>query len=45
MHQSSIEKMTLFRDRYLSARKNELLRILDLGSQDVNGSFRCLERG
>lgn len=42
MHQSSIEKMTQFRDRYLSARANEPLRILDLGSQDVNGSYRPL---
>lgn len=42
MHQSSIEKMTQFRDRYLSARAGESLRILDLGSQDVNGSYRPL---
>jgi len=42
MHQSSIEKMTAFRDRYLSAKINEPLRILDLGSQDVNGSYRPL---
>jgi SAM-dependent methyltransferase len=42
MHQSSIEKMTVFRDQYLAARINEPLRILDLGSQDVNGSYRPL---
>jgi len=42
MHQSSIEKMTAFRDQYLSVKKNQPLRILDLGSQDVNGSFRSL---
>lgn len=42
MHQSSIEKMAAFRDRYLSVRINEPLRILDLGSQDVNGSYRPL---
>ena len=42
MHQSSIEKMTAFRDRYLFAKINEPLRILDLGSQDVNGSYRPL---
>lgn len=42
MHQSSIEKMTIFRDRYLFAKVNEPLRILDLGSQDVNGSYRPL---
>jgi SAM-dependent methyltransferase len=40
MHQSSIEKMTMFRDRYLSERLNHPLRILDLGSRDVNGSYR-----
>jgi hypothetical protein len=42
LHRSSIEKMTVFRDRYLSGRENESLRILDLGSQDVNGSYRPL---
>lgn len=42
MHQSSMEKMTLFRDRYLSARSRDVLQILDLGSQDVNGSYRPL---
>jgi SAM-dependent methyltransferase len=40
MHQSSLEKMTAFRDRYLSDRVKEPLRILDVGSQDVNGSYR-----
>lgn len=45
MHQSSLEKMTQFRDRYLSARAGESLRILDLGSQDVNGSYRSLFAG
>ena len=42
MHQSSMEKMTAFRDRYLSAKIYESLHILDLGSQDVNGSYRSL---
>jgi SAM-dependent methyltransferase len=32
--------MTAFRDRYLCARVKEPLRILDVGSQDVNGSYR-----
>ena len=40
MHQSSYERMTLFRDRYLSSRKDQALTIMDLGSQDVNGSYR-----
>lgn len=42
MHQSSIDKMTTFRDRYLAAKRSQPLRILDLGSQDVNGSYRSL---
>lgn len=42
MHQSSFEKMTRFRDKYLSAKSNRPLRILDLGSQDVNGSYHPL---
>lgn len=40
MHQSSIDKMTTFRDNHLISKKNEPLQILDLGSQDVNGSYR-----
>jgi Methyltransferase domain len=32
--------MTAFRDRYLADRAKEPLRILDVGSQDVNGSYR-----
>ena len=42
MHQSSLEKMSLFCDRYLSAKIGDSLQILDLGSQDVNGSYRPL---
>lgn len=42
MHQSSMDKMTAFRDRYLTAKQSQPLRILDLGSQDVNGSYRPL---
>ena len=45
MHQSSLEKMTTFRDRYLSERIAEPLRILDVGSLDVNGSYRQLFSG
>jgi SAM-dependent methyltransferase len=40
VHHSSLVKMTGFRDRYLSKRAKEPLRILDVGSQDVNGSYR-----
>ncbi len=42
MHPSSFDKMTAFRHDYLAARTNEALRILDLGSQDINGSYRSL---
>ena len=31
--------MIAFRDRYLSERVNEPLRILDVGSRDVNGTY------
>jgi SAM-dependent methyltransferase len=42
MHQSSLDKMTDFRDRYLAHRQSENLRIFDLGSMDINGSYRPL---
>ena len=42
MHQSSMEKMILFRGRYLEGKFDDPIRILDLGSQDVNGSYRTL---
>ena len=38
MHQSSYEKMNLFKEQFLS--KKEILTILDIGSQDVNGSYQ-----
>jgi SAM-dependent methyltransferase len=37
-----MDKMTAFRDQYLATRSKEPLKILDLGSQDVNGSYRPL---
>lgn len=40
MHQSSLDKMREFRDEFLKGREHEQLRIADLGSQDINGSFR-----
>lgn len=40
MHQSSLDNMLDFRKKYLEAKKNEPLLILDLGSLDVNGSYR-----
>lgn len=40
MHQSSLDKMARFRDTYLSDRESERLNILDLGSFNVNGTYR-----
>lgn len=40
MHQSSFEKMQNFKERYLKAFENKPLVIYDLGSFDVNGSYR-----
>jgi len=42
LHKSSFEKMKYFRNYYLESRKDEALTILDLGSMDVNGSYRPL---
>jgi SAM-dependent methyltransferase len=42
MHPSSFEKMAEFRRKYLTGREGEPLTIIDLGSQDINGSYRPL---
>ena len=42
MHKSSFDKMTAFRRDHLDARTHERLTILDLGSQDINGTYRPL---
>lgn len=42
MHLSSLENMRLFRDTYLDTMKNSPLHIYDIGSCDVNGSYRDL---
>jgi SAM-dependent methyltransferase len=42
MHPSSFDKMAAFRRDHLSGRENEPLVILDLGSQDFNGTYRTL---
>jgi SAM-dependent methyltransferase len=42
MHQSSFDKMLAFRQRYLAGRERERLTVLDLGSQDINGSYRSI---
>ena len=40
MHISSYSKMKMFRDKYLTNKEQEKLVILDIGSQDVNGSYK-----
>ncbi len=40
MHKSSYDKMKQFVDKYLD--KDKKLKILDIGSQDVNGSYKEL---
>jgi SAM-dependent methyltransferase len=42
VHQSSFDKMAEFRRKFLSGREQEHLTIVDLGSQDINGSYRPL---
>lgn len=42
MHQSSYEKMAYFVEKYLKIKLNEELIILDLGSQDINGTYKSL---
>jgi SAM-dependent methyltransferase len=45
MHQSSLDKMQAFRADYLAGREHEPLHIVDLGSQDVNGTYRSFFEG
>lgn len=40
MHLSSIDKMKAFRKKYLTGKENEFLKICDLGSQAIGGSYR-----
>ena len=40
MHQASLDLMEMMRDRYLARRKK--LSVLDVGSFDINGSYRNL---
>jgi hypothetical protein len=42
MHPSSFDKMAAFRRDHLDARRNDRLVIVDLGSNDINGSYRPL---
>jgi SAM-dependent methyltransferase len=40
MHQSSIDKMQSFKDKYLQDKQSDKLIIFDLGSQNIGGSYR-----
>ena len=42
MHLSSIDKMKFFRDKYLSGKEDSKLKILDLGSMEIGGSYRSI---
>jgi SAM-dependent methyltransferase len=42
MHKSSIDKMKYFMEKYLQDRFTEKLYILDLGSQNIGGSYRSI---
>lgn len=42
MHQSSYDKMAGFVNKFLKQRATEPLIILDLGSQDINGTYKPL---
>lgn len=40
MHQSSFDKVLDFRKRFLAGMEGRPLRVVDIGSKDVNGSYR-----
>jgi hypothetical protein len=40
MLKSSYENMEIFVEKYLDTLKDKKLKILDIGSQDVNGSYK-----
>ncbi|MBI3343682.1 MAG: methyltransferase domain-containing protein [Gammaproteobacteria bacterium] len=42
MHQSSLDKMLTFRNEYLGGWQEEQLTIFDLGSQDINGTYKSI---
>lgn len=45
MHQSSYDKMRGFREKYLAGQEAASLTILDLGAQDINGSYKPIFDG
>lgn len=42
MHLSSYQNMQKFRERFLAGREEQALRVLDIGSCDVNGCYKPL---
>ena len=40
MHESSIKRMEWFADKYLSKAETERIKVLDVGSYNVNGCYR-----
>jgi hypothetical protein len=40
MHKSSYKKMQYFREKYLTKLESKVLNIIDLGSQNVNGTYK-----
>ena len=42
MHQSSMQAMARFVEQHLASRRGRPLSVLDVGSMDVNGSYRTL---
>jgi SAM-dependent methyltransferase len=42
VHDSSLDRMSRFIDEFLAAHRGRALRVLDVGSFDVNGSYRSL---
>ena len=40
MHKSSIDKMNQFKNKYLEKYYSQKLLILDIGSQDINGTYK-----
>ena len=42
MHQSSINKMKDFKNKYLNEKESEELLIFDLGSQNIGGTYKSI---
>jgi SAM-dependent methyltransferase len=45
MHQSSIDKMQSFKDKYLADKRSEQSIVLDLGSQNIGGCYKQIFDG